>query len=140
EFQDCTSQQYRLITKACQGTAIRLVAVGDTKQKIMGWAGALEGIFIAFAKDFNAVPLNLYRNFRSKPQLLRMQNEIISVLDPAAVMPDELIKGEGGTIEIHASEDSEKEAAFVAEKVSRWVNLEKLPHAEVAVLLSKQPN
>ncbi len=140
EFQDCTRQQYELIKLAFQGTPIRLVAVGDTKQKIMGWAGALEGIFLAFAKDFNATPLNLYRNFRSKPQLLRMQNEIIRVLDPAAVMPDELIKGRGGTIEIQAFEDSEKEAAFLAEKINDWVNIEKLPHAEVAVLVSKQPD
>ena len=140
EFQDCTGQQYALIKLAFHGTPIRLVAVGDTKQKIMAWAGALEGIFLVFAKDFNATPLNLYRNFRSKPQLLRMQNEIIKVLDPAAVMPDELIKGKGGTIEIEAFEDSEKEAAFLAEKINDWLNIEKLAHAEVAVLVSKQPD
>lgn len=98
EFQDCTKNQYALIKLIFRGTAIRLTAVGDTKQKIMGWAGALEGIFTTFADDFNAVPLNLYRNFRSQPQLLRMQNEIIKVLDPASVMPSELIKGNDGII------------------------------------------
>jgi len=140
EFQDCTVQQYGLIKLAFQGARIRLVAVGDTKQKIMGWAGALEGIFLAFAKDFGATSLNLYRNFRSKPQLLRMQNEIIKVMDSAAVMADELIKGKGGTVEINAFEDSEKEAVFLAEKIHDWVNVEKLAHAEVAILVSKQPN
>lgn len=140
EFQDCTRQQYALIKLAFHGTRIRLVAVGDTKQKIMGWAGALEGIFLTLAEDFNAKRLNLYRNFRSKPQLLRMQNAIIKVLDPAAVMPDELMKGKGGTIEIHASEDSETEAVFVAEKINEWLNGGKLLHSEVAVLVSKQPD
>lgn len=38
EFQDCTDKQYELIKIAFQGTAIRLTAVGDTKQKITGWA------------------------------------------------------------------------------------------------------
>lgn len=37
EFQDCTDLQYELIKLAFQGTSARLTAVGDTKQKIMGW-------------------------------------------------------------------------------------------------------
>ena len=40
EFQDCTDKQYELVKAAFLGTNIRLTAVGDTKQKIMGWAGA----------------------------------------------------------------------------------------------------
>lgn len=83
EFQDCTNLQYELLKLAFQDTSIRLTAVGDTKQKIMGWAGALDGIFQTFSADFAATPLNMYRNFRSKPRLLRLQNEIIRVLDPA---------------------------------------------------------
>lgn len=138
EFQDCTDQQYELVKLAFQGTAIRLTAVGDTKQKIMGWAGALEGIFISFAQDFNAVPLNLYRNFRSQSRLLRMQNEIIKVLDPASVMPDELIEGDSGIIEIQSFDNSQQEAASLAEQIGHWVKKEGLPHAEIAVLVSKQ--
>ena len=98
EFQDCTGQQYELVKLAFQGTNIRLTAVGDTKQKIMGWAGALDGIFKTFAVDFSAVPLNMYLNFRSKPRLLRLQNEIICVLDPASVMPEEQIAGDEGEV------------------------------------------
>uniref|UniRef100_UPI00398C32EF UvrD-helicase domain-containing protein n=1 Tax=Salmonella enterica TaxID=28901 RepID=UPI00398C32EF len=56
EFQDCTDQQYELVKVAFQSTSIRITAVGDTKQKIMGCAGALDGIFQTFAKDFSAVP------------------------------------------------------------------------------------
>ena len=94
EFQDCTNLQYDLVKLAFQGTPLRLTAVGDTKQKIMGWAGALDGIFETFASDFNAEPLNMYRNFRSKPRLLQVQNDIIRQLDPASVMPDELLEGD----------------------------------------------
>lgn len=138
EFQDCTDRQYELVMIAFQGTAVRLTAVGDTKQKIMGWAGALDGIFEAFASDFKAVPLNMYRNFRSKPRLLRMQNDIIRVLDPASVMPDEQIIGEDGEVFTWHFEDSRKEAKHLADLISEWVKIELVPLSEIAVLVSKQ--
>jgi len=56
EFQDCTESQYELIRLAFGGSAAALTAVGDTKQRIMGWAGALEGIFERFAAEFDATP------------------------------------------------------------------------------------
>jgi superfamily I DNA/RNA helicase len=140
EFQDCTKQQYAFIKSAFHGTGIQLTAVGDTKQKIMGWAGALEGIFLIFAKDFDALPLNLYRNFRSQPQLLRMQNEIIKVLDPTSVMADDLMKGEGGIVEIDAFDTAAAEATSLAEQIDGWITDEQLPRSEIAVLVSKQPD
>ncbi|MCJ7600479.1 MAG: ATP-dependent helicase [Desulfobulbaceae bacterium] len=138
EFQDCTNQQYSLIKSAFLGTKIRLTAVGDTKQKIMTWAGALEGIFANFAEDFSATPLNLYRNFRSQPQLLRMQNEIIRVLDPGSVMPEELIEGDAGIIEVQHYDTSEQEAQSLADLIERWLVDEEIPSSEIAVLVSKQ--
>ncbi|MFU5371459.1 UvrD-helicase domain-containing protein [Pseudomonas aeruginosa] len=138
EFQDCTNLQYDLIKLAFQDTSIRLTAVGDTKQKIMGWAGALDGIFEAFAADFAAVPLNMYRNFRSQPRLLRVQNEIIRVLDPASAMPDEQLAGDGGEVFAWQFEDSRKEAACLADLIANWIRVEQLPPSEIAVLVSKQ--
>ncbi|WP_440465724.1 UvrD-helicase domain-containing protein [Pseudomonas sp. YH-1] len=140
EFQDCTDRQYELIKLAFQDTPIRLTAVGDTKQKIMGWAGALDGIFEAFAKDFNALPLNMYRNFRSKPRLLRMQNEIVRVLDEAAAVPESQIKGGEGEIIAWNFENSGKEAEYLADLIAGWVNQEGVPPSEIAVLVSKQPD
>lgn len=67
EFQDCTDQQYRLIKAAFGPTTAILTAVGDTKQRIMAWAGALDGVLQTFADDFSAQPLPLYQNFRSAP-------------------------------------------------------------------------
>ncbi|MCU6434618.1 ATP-dependent helicase [Undibacterium sp. Jales W-56] len=138
EFQDCTNLQYELVKIAFQGTGIRLTAVGDTKQKIMGWAGALDGIFQTFAADFGAVPLNMYRNFRSKPRLLRMQNEIIRVLDQASVMPDEQIEGDEGEVFAWGFEDSCKEAEHLADLINGWIEKEQVPLSEVAILVSKQ--
>ncbi|WAT07373.1 UvrD-helicase domain-containing protein [Rouxiella badensis] len=138
EFQDCTNLQYDLVKLAFQGTQIRLTAVGDTKQKIMSWAGALDGIFQSFANDFNAIPLNMYRNFRSEPQLLRVQNEIIRTLDPASVMPDEQLDGDEGEVYAWRFENSQQEAVYLADLINGWINTEQLPPAEIAVLVSKQ--
>lgn len=138
EFQDCTGDQYELVKIAFQGTVIRLTAVGDTKQTIMGWAGALDGIFSTFAADFNAVPLNMYRNFRSKPKLLRLQNEIIRVLDASSVMPEEQLVGNEGEVFGWRFEDSQKEADYLANLIVAWVRKELVPLPEVAILVSKQ--
>ncbi|WP_417539053.1 UvrD-helicase domain-containing protein [Marinobacter sp.] len=138
EFQDCTDLQYELVRMAFQGTDIRLTAVGDVKQKIMGWAGALEGIFQTFATDFDAVPLNMYRNFRSEPHLLRMQNEIIKTLDPTSVMPDDQLVGEGGEVFAWRFADSRREAEYLAELILSWIEKDQLPPSEIAILVSKQ--
>lgn len=138
EFQDCTNLQYELVKLAFLGTKIRLTAVGDTKQKIMGWAGAMDGIFQTFTNDFNAVPLNMYRNFRSKPQLLKVQNEIIRELDPTSAMPDEQLNGDEGEIHVESFENSQEEAIYLANIINNWINKEQLPPAEIAVLVSKQ--
>lgn len=144
EFQDCTDQQYELIKLLFGGLpanhSIRLTAVGDTKQKIMGWAGALDGIFLKFASDLSAKPLNMYRNFRSKPRLLRMQNDIIAVLDPASVMPKNQMVGDEGEVLVWNFKDAEKEAVNIAKSISCWINNEGIPPSEIAVLLSKQPD
>lgn len=138
EFQDCTNLQYELLKLAFQGTSIRLTAVGDTKQKIMGWAGAMDGIFQAFVADFAATPLNMYRNFRSKPRLLRLQNEIIRGLDPSSVMPDEQLAGDEGEVFAWGFEDCRKEADNLADLIDGWIKREQLPPAEIAVLIRNQ--
>lgn len=138
EFQDCTDKQYELIKAIFYTSNIKLTAVGDTKQKIMGWAGALEGIFVRFTSDFNAQPLNMYRNFRSKPKLLRLQNEIIRNLDPNSVMAEDLIIGNEGSIIHESFNNSLDEAEHLSNLIQSWIIEEQIPPSEIAVLVSKQ--
>lgn len=140
EFQDCTDAQYELIKACFQGTAVRLTAVGDTKQRIMGWAGALEGIFESYAEDFNAHPLNLYQNFRSKPRLRRMQNAMVHVMDPPAALDDDDLPGDEGEIEVLRFDNDDDEAEALADSVRGWIDGECLNPSEIAVLVSKQQN
>lgn len=137
EFQDCTADQYELIKLLFLDTGICLTAVGDQKQMIMGWAGALEGIFKTYAADFNALPLHLYANFRSKPNLLRVQNEIIREIDPIAVTPTELIIGQGGEILAANFPNSAQEAIVLADNIRNWIEAG-LPPNEIAVLVPRQ--
>lgn len=138
EFQDCTDKQYELIKSIFYNSNIKLTAVGDTKQKIMGWAGALEGIFLSFTADFNAQPLNMYRNFRSKPKLLRLQNEIIRNLDPDSVMVEDLIIGNEGSIVHESFNNSSDEAEYLSNLIQTWITEERIPPSEIAILVSKQ--
>ncbi len=140
EFQDCTKTQYKLIKAAFLGTDVLFTAVGDTKQRIMGWAGALEGIFSTVAKDFGAEGLNLYQNFRSQPRLRRMQNEMVKVMEPAAAVPDDELVGGGGEVRVlKPFEDSFDEAVGIVDLIETWVKEEDLAPSEIAVLVGKQP-
>ena len=134
EFQDCTRDQYKLILAAFGGTSIRLVAVGDTKQRIMAWANALDGIFPQFVSDFHAKPLIIYSNFRSKPRLRRLQNEMIKVADPTAVIPDDQLQGEEGTLEVVHYPDCQSEADDIADRILSYIANEHIPVSEIAVL------
>lgn len=140
EFQDCTDAQYELIKACFQGTAGRLTAVGDTKQRIMGWAGALEGIFESYAGDFEAHPFNLYQNFRSEPRLRRMQNAMVRVMDPPAALDDTDLAGDEGEIEILRFGNDDDEAEALAESVRGWIDDAGVDPSEIAFLVSKQQN
>ncbi len=139
EFQDCTDEQYALVSKIFVGTARRVTAVGDVKQKIMGWAGALDGVFGKFEADFTANHLNIYRNFRSQPQLLRLQNDLIKVLDPGSEMPAGLLGGEGGEILLHSFKDCTDEACSLADQINTWINVEGVAPSAIAVLVRSYP-
>ncbi|RYE41704.1 MAG: ATP-dependent helicase [Hyphomicrobiales bacterium] len=138
EFQDCTDVQYGLIRACFKDTKTRLTAVGDTKQRIMGWAGALEGIFETYAADFGAFPLSLYQNFRSKPRLRRMQNAMVRVMDPPAALNDADLGGDDGEICVLCFDTDGDEADALADAVCGWIEDEDVNPSEIAVLVSKQ--
>jgi superfamily I DNA/RNA helicase len=139
EFQDCTDTQYSLLLNAFQNCGARIIAVGDTKQKIMGWAGALEGIFINFERDFGATALNLYQNFRSLHRIRRVHNRMVRDIDPEAAVPDDQIEEDEGEVACESFDDDEAEAQWAADSIIRW-NEEGVPLSQVAVLCNNQPH
>jgi superfamily I DNA/RNA helicase len=139
EFQDCTKPQYEMIKLAFGQSSQGLTAVGDTKQRIMVWAGALDGVLHTFAEDFSALPLPLYQNFRSAPRLRRMQNRMIAEMDPGAVSPAENLIGDDGVIDMRNFDDESREAEAVTDYIEAWLK-EGVAPREIAVLVRQQPH
>lgn len=139
EFQDATEEQYQLVREAFGESGAFLTAVGDVKQRIMVWAGALDGVLQTFADDFDATHLPLYQNFRSAPRLRRMQNRMIAKMDPAAVSPEEDLAGDAGRVDVLHFETDTEEARAVADLIERWL-AEGVPPNEIAVLVRQQPH
>lgn len=139
EFQDCTPQQYALVRTAFGQTGAQLIAVGDSKQRIMGFAGADASIFERFTSDFDARAITLFQNRRSEPELRRMQNRMIQDLQPEAALPDDVIVGDAGEIAVQRYEDSREEARGVASTIAAWRE-QGVPGDEIAVLAAIQPH
>jgi superfamily I DNA/RNA helicase len=137
EFQDATKDQYELVKSAFLETDATLTAVGDVKQRIMAWAGALDGIMQAFADDFDATSEPLYQNFRSAPRLRRMQNRMIKQMDPDASSPAEDLVGDDGVIHVLHLANQVEEADAVAAHVGGWLEGGVSP-SEIAVLVRQQ--
>ncbi len=137
EFQDATKNQYGLVKAAFLDTDVIVTAVGDVKQRIMAWAGALDGIMQVFAEDFDAASLSLYQNFRSAPRLRRMQNRMVKQMDPAAASPNKDLVGDEGVIQVLHFESQVEEADAVADLIDGWLT-EGVPPAEIAILVRQQ--
>lgn len=139
EFQDANGSQYELIKAAFGESAARLTAVGDVKQRIMAFAGALDGILQTFAEDFDAIPLPLYQNFRSAPRLRRMQNRMVADMDPTAASNNESLVGTEGVINVFKFETDTDEAEHIADQVQGWLAAG-VPPSEIAILIRQQPH
>lgn len=139
EFQDATTAQYAFLKEAFEGTGVQLIGVGDTKQRIMRFAGALDGVMATFAADFGATDPQLYQNFRSKPRLRRMQNRMILEMDPGAASPDEDLVGDEGVLQALRFETDEDEAAAVTSMIQEWLEAG-VPPREITVLARQQPH
>ena len=87
EFQDTTQVQYDLVRAIFLGSDTVVTAVGDNKQQIMRWAMAMDDPFAAFDVDFKAKRTPLYNNYRSSPELVRIQHVLAQALDAKSVKP-----------------------------------------------------
>jgi superfamily I DNA/RNA helicase len=85
EFQDTNRPQYDFVKTTFRESSTVITAVGDEKQYIMSFAGALEDAFGEFDQDFKANKHSLEMNFRSSPDLVAIQRVLVQDMDPNAV-------------------------------------------------------
>jgi superfamily I DNA/RNA helicase len=85
EFQDTSYAQYDFLQSVFGVYGVTVTAVGDDKQRIMGWAGAKVDAFQEFATDFGAIGIPFHFNFRSSPALVQLQQVVAHALDVDSV-------------------------------------------------------
>jgi superfamily I DNA/RNA helicase len=85
EFQDTTRPQYELTKLAFAGSDTVLTAVGDTKQRIMTWAGAEAEVFSWFERRFGAQREMLQTNHRSNKRIVQIINDLVTEIEPDAI-------------------------------------------------------
>lgn len=88
EFQDTTQVQYDLVKALFLGSPTVFTAVGDNKQQIMRFAMAMDDPFAAFEADFKAQTTPLKNNYRSSPDLVRIQDVLARAIDKKAIKPE----------------------------------------------------
>jgi superfamily I DNA/RNA helicase len=87
EFQDTSSVHYDLTDTAFRGSRALITAVSDNKQRVNKWAGAMDDVFEHFEADFSAERLHLLRNYRSAPELVRIQALFAAAIDNRTPRP-----------------------------------------------------
>ena len=118
-----------------------LTAVGDDKQRIMGFAGALPRIFRGFAADFGATRHDLQMNYRSAPELVRIQRVIVEAMEPgtppASARPG--LPPGSGECAVHIFPDHRHESRVLSELVGRWLTADGLRPRDICILAREKP-
>jgi superfamily I DNA/RNA helicase len=141
EFQDTTHVQYELTHTAFHGSSTVLTVVGDHKQRIMGWAMALDDSFARFEQDFGAQRHSLMMNYRSAPELVRIQEFMIKALDPDGIEPQvaEHLKDTVGLAEVLTFTDYHAEARCIADEIQSYLADGTLAPRDICVLTKQRP-
>ena len=119
EYQDTTPAQYDLVGACFKNSRAILTAVGDNKQRIMLWAGAMPDAFTRFEHDFSARRVRLFLNYRSDSELVRIQQFLIETIDPDSgqVSASEANSTGDGVCEVLAFSNAEQEARHLAQMI-----------------------
>lgn len=138
EFQDTTYIQYDLLKTAFLGSNTILTAVGDDKQRIMGWAGAMENSFKEFASDFNSEIQQLILNHRSAPRLVEIQNVLSQSINTNSVNVrcSDKWTSQDGICEVWTFRDHYQEAKHISNFIK--FKLEQLKPRDLCILAKQQ--
>lgn len=119
EFQDTTNLQYQLVKECFMDSNCRMTAVGDKKQRIMLWAGAIENVFDIFKHEFNADEIALLMNHRSAPRLVEMQKLMYSTLGErqCEISSSSKWSNNDGEVTLNIFDDYKKEALKMSEDI-----------------------
>jgi superfamily I DNA/RNA helicase len=123
EFQDTTGAQYDVVHSGFVGSQSVLTAVGDSKQRIMLWAGAMRDAFEIYSDDFGATRYSLLRNYRSAPELVRIQQVIAQSIE-SGTPPVKSARNHAsvGTCFVAEFRTPEQEAQYLSELIANEIS------------------
>jgi superfamily I DNA/RNA helicase len=142
EFQDTTWAQFELLKTAFEGSEAVFTAVGDDKQRIMVWAGAMRDAFTRFETDFSAQRISLLRNWRSHEDLVRIQHVIACQIDQNAELPEaqaeQTVDGYISAIWEFSTTDDESES--LADWIKHEIENSHVEPHDIAILVRMHAN
>jgi len=139
EFQDTTNTQYDLAKRCFLDSNSKITAVGDNKQTIMDWAGALKEIFSTYLNDFSAEIFRLQFNYRSAPKLVEIQHKVACHLEQKDISCS-IPKTDGdGVCSAYEFDDYDKEADYIAKEINDFINTEGLNAKDICILSRNRP-
>lgn len=134
EYQDTNRVQYDFI-RLLAGERKNLCVVGDDDQSIYGWRGANLGNILDFEKDFpGTVVVRLEQNYRSFGNILLAANGVIKNNKRRMEKALWTEKGQGPEVKVFRAPNSDEEAKWVAEQISRIKYEKKLAFEDFAVI------
>lgn len=124
EFQDTTELQYLFLKSCFKDSKSIITAVGDYKQRIMVWAGALKTVFNDFRSDFNADDFNLIMNYRSAPRLVSLQKAMYGILNESQsyVGTSDKWNDDDGCVKLLMSKNELQESQDVVESIKENIS------------------
>lgn len=140
EFQDTTQVQYDLVRTIFLGGDTVVTAVGDNKQQIMRWANAMRDPFALIERDFHAQRTPLLSNYRSSPELVRMQHVLAQALDAHSVIPVSKVRNKvsGDCCTIWDFSSPAKEADQIARFVKKEMRVHGLKPRDFVLLVRQK--
>lgn len=140
EFQDTTHIQYNLLKTLFSNSNVSITAVGDEKQRIMGWAGAIDNAFKSFRDDFSSKEYILINNFRSAPELVRIQNVFSQTISENTLTVNSVGKWAktDGVCEVWISENHVKEGEVIAHSIQQWMKEDMLIPKDICIIVKQQ--
>lgn len=132
EFQDTSKYQFLLLQRLLNEESY-FFAVGDPDQSIYGFRGANRRVIKSYIKYFNAKTYILDTNYRSKENIVKLSNKLISHNKDRFNKRLESFSKEKGEITIKYFKNKENKNEFIIKELRCLLN-EGVKYDEIAIL------